>query len=153
MRLTLSHCGWGAAPRDSSEGCPGGKEFTDNFLAIFPSFLTEMKKAPKKYCLQKIQLGSVCVSWEGGRLSEDGLEGSLISLFGGPDWNVPMVRDWNAELLNQCLVEWSGLCKQYAGKEQFCLMKLQQVQSAPAPPPSWSPFLSRHHSPKCFLAP
>lgn len=30
---------------------------------------------------------------------------------------------------------------------------VQQVHSAPAPPPSWSPFLPHHHSPKCFLAP
>lgn len=57
-------------------------------------------------------------------MSEDGFERSLTGLFGGPDWNVPVVRDLKAGLPNQCLMQWSGLSKCCAGKEQFCLMKL-----------------------------
>lgn len=74
-----------------------GKEFKGIFSAVFPSFLIEMNENPRNP-VHRVQLGSACVDSKGGRLSEDGLQRSLIGLFGGPDWSMPMVKDWNAGL-------------------------------------------------------
>nr|KAF6374418.1 hypothetical protein mPipKuh1_009637 [Pipistrellus kuhlii] len=102
-RLTLSLCGWAVAPRPVLD-LQSGPQWKRNifyikgiFSAIFPSFLIEMNENPRNP-IHRVQLGSACVDSKGGRLSEDGLQWSLIGLFGGPDWNMPMVRAWDVGL-------------------------------------------------------
>lgn len=85
------------------------KELKAMFSAAFHSFLTDRSKNPRNPVCSKSSLEvPVFIVKQGG---------CLIGLFGGPDGNAPMVRDWNAGLLpDLCVVAQSGLSEHSAGR-------------------------------------